>query len=150
MSLKRFLAEGSIRPRRFAGSQIGELVNIADRDLADAAVEQLSADRRFLIAYDAVLKLATIPLNCEGYETSGPGAHRVTFQLLPELTNEQFTELANYFESCRTKRNVGTYDRSGQISATDADELLLEAKTFKELIEGWMSDHCSQAKAAEQ
>jgi len=38
------------------------MFKLVERDLADAAVEGLSTDRRFLIAYEAVLNLATIVL----------------------------------------------------------------------------------------
>ena len=59
------------------------MLQVADRDLKDAAVPGLSSDRLFMIAYEAVLALATVPLRCAGYETYGPGHHWTTFQALP-------------------------------------------------------------------
>jgi hypothetical protein len=55
-------------------------VDLIDRDLADAAVQDVSADRRFAIAYEAALQLATITLYASGYETHGTGHHFNTFE----------------------------------------------------------------------
>ena len=138
MSFERFLAEGRLRPRRTRKEDVRHLLRIAERDLADAVVAGLSPDRRFLIAYDAALTLATIPLFCAGYETHGAGHHWVVFQLLSHFMGEETSELATYLESCRTKRNVGTYDRGGEISETEADELSTEVGDFKAQVERWV------------
>jgi hypothetical protein len=138
MSFERFLAEGRLRPRRTRRDDIHHLLRIAVRDLADAEVAGLSPDRRFLIAYEAALTLATVPLFCAGYETHGAGHHWVTFQLLPHFMGEAISEVATYFESCRTKRNVGTYDRGGEISETEAGELTAEVSDFKTQVENWL------------
>ena len=84
------------------------MIQLAARDLADAAVEGISTDRRFLIAYEAALNLATIALYCTGYETHGQGHHWATFQALPAIMGTEYREQAAYFDSCRTKRNVST------------------------------------------
>lgn len=55
MSFERLLAAGRLRPRRTRREDIRHLRQLAERDLADAAVPWLSADRRFMIAYDAAL-----------------------------------------------------------------------------------------------
>ena len=117
------------------------MLRLVDRDMADAAVANLSAERQFLIAYEAALTLSTIPLHCGGYKTHGAGHHRITFRIFPHFMGEEYNELAIYFESCRTKRNVGTYDRGGQISETEASELLEEVKGFKSRVEKWLRDN---------
>lgn len=138
MSFESLLAEGRLRRRRTSREDIHQLLRLADRDLADAAVEGLSADRQFLIASEAALTLATIPLFRAGYETHGSGHHWVTFELLPHVMGSDQAALAAYFGSCRTKRNVGTYDRGGEISDSEADELLAEAARFRSQIEQWL------------
>ena len=138
MSFERFLEERRLRPHRTNKDDLRHLLEIAERDIADAEVEGLSADRRFLIAYDAALTLSTIPLYSAGYETHGTGHHWVTFQLLPHFMGEDASDVAIYFESCRTKRNVGTYDRGGEISDAEADELLTEVREFKLKLERWL------------
>ena len=51
---------------------------------------------------------------------------------------EATSELATYFESCRTKRNVGTYDRGGEISEAEAGELSAEVSDFKTQVDRWL------------
>ena len=85
MSFERLLAAGRLRPRKTRRDDIQHILQLADPDLADSSVPGLSSDRRFLIAYEAGLALATIPIYCGGYETHGSGHHWMTFQLLPHL-----------------------------------------------------------------
>jgi len=141
MRFASLLAEGRLRRRRASREDILQLMRLADRDLADAAVKGLSADRRFLIAYDAALSLATIPMFSSGYETHGSGHHWVTFQVLPDFMGKEHSQTATYFESCRVKRNVGTYDRGGEISDSEADELVAEATRFTSEVERWLRDN---------
>lgn len=82
--------------------------------------------------------LATIPLYCSGYETYGAGHHWMTFLVLPDVMGPEYRELADYFELCRTKRNVGTYDKGGQISQSEAEELIAEVTNFKTMVENWL------------
>jgi len=66
MDFKRWLAEGQLRTHKANKEEIQGLLEIALRDLNDAAIPSLSTDRRFLIAYEGALSLATIPLYCAG------------------------------------------------------------------------------------
>ena len=138
MNLERLLAQGRLRPHSTTKEEIQEMLRIAMRDLEDAVVQGLSSDRRFFIAYEAALTLATIPLYCSGYETHGRGHHWMTFLLFPEVMSSEIRELADYFDLCRTKRNIGTYDRGGQISQSEAEELITEVKQFQSTIEDWL------------
>ena len=87
-----------------------------------------------MTAYEAAVALATIPLHCAGFRTDGIGDHQTTFLALPLVMGAEVSELAGYFDSCRTKSNISSYDRSGQISGTEAKELLKEAMKFKEVV----------------
>jgi len=138
MNFRKWLAEERLRSHRTSKEEIQGLLEIAKRDLNDASVQDLSTDRRFLIAYEGALTLATIPLYCAGYETYGRGHHWMTFSILPDVMGEKYSDLADYFDQCRTKRNVGTYDRGGQISESEVDELLAEVKSFYEDVIDWL------------
>jgi hypothetical protein len=49
--------------------------------------------------------------------------------------------LADYFDACRRKRNEIDYTGS-TIAGPPKDELVLHAKSFQDLVEGWIrSDH---------
>ncbi len=45
------------------------------RDLADAQVQGLSADRRFATAYNAVLHTANMAIACAGYRVTAKTGH---------------------------------------------------------------------------
>jgi len=46
MTLQNSLDEGKLRRHRTSAKETAELLQVADRDLADAAFPQISADRR--------------------------------------------------------------------------------------------------------
>ena len=138
MNFKSLQAQGRLRPHKTSQEEIRQMLRITERDMEDAAVTGLSSDRRFMIAYDAALTLATIPLYCSGYETHGAGHHWMTFLVLRDVMGSEYLELAEYFELCRTKRNVGTYDRGGQISQSEVEELITEVTNFKTMVENWL------------
>ena len=140
MNLDDLVAQGRLRRRSVRKEEIQGILQVADRDLNDAAVPGLSSDRLFIIAYEAVLTLASIPIRCAGYETHGQGHHWTTFQALPLTMGDDLQDLSDYFESCRNKRNVGAYDRSGSISRSEASELVEEAKAFNERLRQWLGD----------
>jgi hypothetical protein len=67
MNLEDLLCQGRLRRRNPSKGEIRGLLQVADRALQDAAVPGLSSYRLFLIAYEAALSLATVPLRCAGY-----------------------------------------------------------------------------------
>jgi hypothetical protein len=135
---KNLRGRRGLQPHKTSKAEIQDLLSLVERDLRDAKVQALSSDRRFLIAYEAGLNLSTIALYFAGYETQGTGHHWLTFQLLPEIMGSDYADLATYFDSCRAKRNAGTYDRGGQISDSDAEELRREVSGFKASVVDWL------------
>lgn len=131
------MAEGRLRSHRTSRREIRDLLNVADRDLKDAAVRAISVDLRFRTAYQAALQIATIVL-AAGYRAAGRGHHWVTFTVLPELLGQETQEWADYFDQCRGKRNLSDYDRAGEIAENEAAELLEEAKRFREAVLSWL------------
>lgn len=71
MSLKKWQSEGKLRPHKTSKEEITNLLKIVERDIKDASIPELSPDRRFAIAYNAILQLATIPLYCKGFRSKG-------------------------------------------------------------------------------
>jgi len=117
------------------------LIRLVDRDLADAGIEALSADRRFATAYNAVLQLATIVLRGSGYRTTGVGHHWVTIQSLPHLLGEGEQDRTDYFDSCRRKRNHIDYDAAGGIADSEATELYYESHAFRGIVLDWLQQN---------
>jgi uncharacterized protein (UPF0332 family) len=135
---ERLLNEGKIYRHKTSKKEIRDLLEISERDLKDASIKELSADRRFATAYNAALQMATIVMHCEGYRSAGLGHHSITFQFMKTALEKEFTELADYFDRCRRKRNITDYDRAGRITEKEANDLLREATNFLKYIKQWI------------
>lgn len=106
MSLANWLKEGRLKGHKTSAREVAELLKLVDRDLADSAIKEISADRRFATAYNAVLQLATIALHAAGYRTAKTGHHWTTMKAMPEVMGPEFRGRADYFNTCRATRHV--------------------------------------------
>jgi hypothetical protein len=139
--LQRWVESGALRPHRTSRREIADLLAVVDRDLKDARATAVSLDRRFAIAYSAVLGLATILLAASEYRaTARRGHHAITLQALPELMGDEVADLAAYFDSCRVLRNASDYDRAGVVTAADVEELVREATAFRAQVLEWPAE----------
>jgi len=118
--------------------EIYDLFRIIERDLKDAKVKGLSSDRRFATAYNAALQVATALMHCLGYRAKSEAHHYTTFNFLRDSLGGKYRELADYFNACRTKRNMTDYDRAGEVSDKEADEIVAEATKFYNKIKNWL------------
>ena len=116
-----------------------DLRAVVERDLADAAIAALSADRRFATAYNAALQTATMAMACAGYRTSGLGHHQTTFEAAELALGVTSTPFVAYFDACRRKRNTVDYDRAHVATETEATEIVKQATDFLTLTEAWIT-----------
>lgn len=58
MSLQDWLNEDKLSPHTTNPKEVQSLFKVIERDIADAEVTAISADRRFATAYNAALQLA--------------------------------------------------------------------------------------------
>ena len=133
------LTSQRIRTHTTSKRELDDLRDVIDRDLTDAAIAALSADRRFATAYNAALQTATMAIACVGYRTSGLGHHQTTFEAAELAIGATSTPLTAYFETCRRKRNTVDYDRAHVATETEAAEIVKRAKEFLVLTEAWIS-----------
>ena len=138
MNLKDLLNQGRLRQHKTSKKEIENLLALVRRDIIDAKVKELSSDRRFACAYNAVLQLATILLYCKEYEPEGSGHHFTVFQAMKIIMGTDYYTLADYFDSCRSKRNITDYDYAGGISDSEAEELIKDAERFLEATLNWL------------
>jgi len=117
------------------------------RDLADAGVPGLSADRRFATAYNAALQAANMAIACAGYRvTAKTGHHKVSLDSMKVALGSIADEYADYFETCRRKRNVIDYIHSHVATETEAKEIVEKAREFCELVEAWIASKSPSLK----
>ena len=148
MSLEDLLAERLLRPHTTSSQEVVQLLAVCQRDLQDAALPELSPDRRFVTAYNAALQAATAALACRGYRASATAHHQTVISAIPLAMGKQFQDLSEYLNRCRRKRNAADYDRVGGVSDEEVDELLREAGNFISDVRLWISDNYPKLVAA--
>jgi hypothetical protein len=137
-NLRQLLADGKLREQPTGPTEIAALWAVVNRDLADACVQGVSADRRFATAYNAALQLATVVLRAEGLRTKGTGHHHTTLIALPLILGAGVRDTANYLDACRSKRNTVDYDGIGATSERDVIELLAECQQLRCSVTDWL------------
>jgi hypothetical protein len=80
----KLLADNKIKTHQPSLAEINSLRDVIERDLKDAALVGLSADRSFATAYNAALQTAQMIILCSGYRlASVPGHHKTAFEAVP-------------------------------------------------------------------
>ena len=131
MSLQDWHRFGWLKPHATSFQEQSNLLAIADRDLADAESDELSADWRFGIAYNAALKLCTMLLYDAGFMPEKNMAHyRALLSIQYTLGSHRKAD-AEYLDACRVKRNHVEYDYVNGASDTEARELIDFAKDLR-------------------
>jgi hypothetical protein len=150
MALKQWADNGWAHRYKTSPREIAGIVAVVERDLNDAA-RDISADWRFAIAYNAVVKLCILLIYAAGYRVERILQHYRTIQAMPLILGKKRQADADYIDACRSKRRVLEYDAAGGITEQNADELLQFAKTFKQDVLDWVRTHhpelLSQASA---
>ena len=148
MSWKKLLQDNKVHRHTTSRQELNEIRRLVARDLTDAAIPVLSEDRRFATAYNAALQTAKMAIACAGYRVASvPGHHRLTFEGAKLALGKPADHLADYFDACRRKRNEIDYTGATIATTTEAVELLLHAKAFLSLVEGWIASTHPALKA---
>jgi hypothetical protein len=104
MSWKKLLAENRVTTEPPSKAELASLRSIVSRSLKDVTAPGLSADTRFVLAYDAARTLSLIIVRAAGYRPRAVAGHYNTFLALGEA-DPAFNKLSAYFDGCRMKRN---------------------------------------------
>jgi hypothetical protein len=139
MSLESWSQSGYLEQHQATVAEVHKLFGLVDRELSDAAVAGLSADGRFMHAFDAALQLCAIALHASGYKVSkGKGHHSYTINALPFALGRQQEANSRYLSKCSTLRNHSLYDYSGVVNEQDAQELLEIARQLRANVLNWL------------
>lgn len=137
MSLGDWLRNGWLVEHTTSNAEIGELLAIADRDLADCRVQGLSPEWRLNIAYNAALQASTAALAACGHRASREAHHYRVIQSLA-LTIGAEASLVRQFDLFRKKRNIGGYERAGTVSDKEANEMIALAEQIRQEVRDWL------------
>jgi len=146
MSWQQLLNDKKVKTHTTTFQELDALRSVIDRDLQDAALSGLSADRRFATAYNAALQVSKMVIACVGYRVSGASHHQTTFEALELALGSSVTPLASYFDLCRRKRNTVDYDIANVASETEAEQILKEAGNLRQIAENWIAHNYPQFK----
>jgi allantoicase len=136
----KLLANKEALRHKTSKKELDNMRALIARDLADASLAGLSADRRFATAYNAALQAANMAIACAGYRImSKVGHHRVSLESTKLVLDKPVHNYADYFETCRRKRNTIDYTFSNVATETEAKEILVHAKRFYGEVEDWIT-----------
>ena len=139
MSLKDWERNGWVTPHRPSANEIHDLLAVVDRDLADSAAEELSADWRMNIAYNAALQAAGAALAASGYRASRDQHHFRVIQSLRETLGVE-TGAVHSLDAFRKKRNIAGYERVGLVSDADAAAMRALAVRLRHDLVRWLAE----------
>jgi hypothetical protein len=150
MTWQTLLTANRVQRHTTSRKEIEDLRALVARDLRDAGLPDLSADRRFATAYNAILQTGKMVAACAGYRVVGPGHHRTMIEAIELAMGKAVSPQTAYFETCRRKRNTLDYDLAGVVSDQESDEIVREALRFRQRVEMWIAQHHSQYRRKEK
>lgn len=142
MSLQDWLNNRWLEKHQTTPQEINDLLAVADRDLKDCQISELSPDWKMNIAYNAALQIATIALAASGYRAARESHHYRIIQSLAYTINAD-PELITLFDQFRKKRNISGYDCAGMISNQETNEMRNLAIHLREALIKWLHENHS-------
>lgn len=119
MTLDNLLRTRQLQAHRADPAALRKLLEAAQRNLADARIEQISPDNRFDAAYKCVMQCAMIGLWANGYRTSTsqPGHHQTAIQCLGHTMGVSRDDII-VLDALRRQRNITDYEGDPVSEAT--------------------------------
>jgi len=141
MTLNNWREQNFLVEHESSREEISNLLALVARDLEDAAVEQLSADRRLGIAYNACRNVACLALAAEGFRPGRQRSHEWAIQSL-RLTIDLEQKKVDTLDAVRRMRHKSDYLQAGTASHSEAEEVYRFASDLLEPVLVWMrSEH---------
>jgi hypothetical protein len=141
VSLGDWQKNGWLKPHKTSRQEIAGLAAVVDRDLGASADQNLDADWRFAIAYNAALQCAAMALKAAGYEApKGGGAHHRTIESL-RLTVGCDVSMIDALQAFRAKRAGAIYETAGVATGMEVEELRKLASELRRIVLAWIKKH---------
>lgn len=138
MTLQDWFSSGWLKRHTTSRQEIADLLKKVDRDILEAAKEEITLDWRLAIAYNACLGCATTALRASGYRLpGGAGQHYRTIQSLRYTINPDPRTVIS-LEAISKKRAIANYDAAGRITEAEVKEAEYLANELKVLLFKWL------------
>jgi hypothetical protein len=120
---------------------VSRLLEAAARNIVDAQIAALSAENRFDAAYMAIMQLAMIALNTNGYRTltSKPGHHQIVIQSLGKTLGIAAEDII-VLDALRKQRNLSDYS-GDTVPESAVTECLSHAAALDTALRAWLRSH---------
>ncbi len=139
MSLQNWVAQGLIQKHKTSREEIRSLLAVADRDLANAQITQLSTEWRLMIAYNGTLQSANAAMAASGFRVSSKVSHHRYLIESLHFTIGIEAKLVNHLDRFRKKRNISAYEQSDTVSNQEASEMIDLAREVRRLVQAWLA-----------
>jgi hypothetical protein len=120
-----------------SGEEVGRLLAVADRSLADAGVTAVSLDARIGFAHSATVAAAAAALAAEGYR-AGKERHRERLLDSLRYTIGIDQRLLKQLHDVRRVRNAMTYEQLGNATQAEVEAILTRARSVREAVAAWL------------
>jgi hypothetical protein len=139
MSLEAWREAGLVVPYEATPEEIADLFAVAEIDLRDAAIAELSPERKLGCAYGAILSAGRAALHAAGYRVpnSNPSHHHYVIQSL-RYTVGLAPSIVLQIEALQKKRNTADYVRVGGVSDALAAEACALAGDLLKSVRQWV------------
>jgi hypothetical protein len=140
MSLEAWREAGLVVSHEATPEEITDLLAVAETDLRDAAIAELSPERKLGCAYGAILSAGRAALCAAGYRVpnSNPSHHHYVVQSL-RYTIGLTPSILLQIEALQKKRNIADYVRIGEVSDALAAEACALAKEIQKNARKWLA-----------
>jgi hypothetical protein len=139
MTLDELASARLLHKEPVRSGELQQLVSGARRGFADSAVETVSIEGRFSIAYHAALQLCNAGLRLQGYRTGADmkGSHVTAIRSL-EHTLGIDARTRRVLDAFRRKRHQAQYEGMDVVSETELAELRAIVERLLRQVEGML------------
>lgn len=137
VSLKDWLKSAWLTEHETSPQEIADLLSVVARDLNDCRSPGLSPDWKMGIAYNAALQVALAGLAAEGDRVARDSHHFRAIQSLALTLGCDSGRIAQ-LDAFRKKRNISGYERAGNVSEREADEMVALAGQLQTALVDWL------------
>lgn len=131
---------GWLKREATSPDEVQSLLGIVERGLADAKVETISTDLRFIAAFNSALVTATAALRAVGYRVSSQSGHHLKTIESLEFTLPGGGRFVQRFKVLSNKRNRSSYDAAGMVSDQDLKSVTGLAIELREKLRAWLRE----------
>jgi hypothetical protein len=130
MTLQNLLKIGRLKEHQPTAAEVQRLLAAVNRNLQDAAADNISDETRFDAAYKAVMQCALVAMMAAGFRpaVNEPGHHQTMIQSLP-LTLGVSNDVWVVLDALRRQRNANDYT-GHPITPAVVAECLAQAKAL--------------------